>query len=172
MAWWDPADQAAAERPVLHHRDLGKGWHPVPMVNNLERLDPHGDDPASEAVRGARSSRRLTALDEGAAWRRRRDGALLVARVEVFAGDDEERHRAAWQASAAASLDAVFQARWRSGAGSRGGSRRAGATRRTVPRRCARAQRARTGWPRRSTGWWSRTTRTSRPSTRSSSTST
>lgn len=83
------------------------------MVNNVERLDPHGDDPASDAVRAARQARKLTALDEGAAWRRRRDGALLVARVEAFVDDDEAAHRAAWQANGAPSLDAVFRARWR-----------------------------------------------------------
>lgn len=94
---------------------LGKGWVPTPMVNNVERLDPYGDDPASEAVRTARSQRVLTALDEGAAWRHRRDGALLVARTELFADDDEAAaaHRAAWQEHGPACLDAVWRARWR-----------------------------------------------------------
>jgi hypothetical protein len=111
--WWDAADQALVERPLLRHRDLGKGWIPTPMLNNLERLDPHGDDPASERVRQARAARRLTALDEGAAWRRRSDAALLVARIECFSAADEGGHRRAWQADAESSLDAVWRARWR-----------------------------------------------------------
>lgn len=111
--WWDPADQAFAEAPVIHHRDLGRGWIPVPMVNNAERIDWWGDDPASEAMRAAASGRRLTALDEGAAWRRRRDGALLVARVEVWAQPDDGSVRSAWQREGAACLDAVWRERWR-----------------------------------------------------------
>lgn len=111
--WWDPEDQAFAERPLLHHRDLGRGWIPVPMINNEERLDPWGDDPASVAVRAGRAERRLTALDEGAAWRRRSDGALLVARVEVYATDAVGPAREAWQAHGAACLDALWRARWR-----------------------------------------------------------
>lgn len=83
------------------------------MVNNAERLDPYGDDPASVAVRAARDERRLTALDEGAAWRRRTDGALLVARVEVFAEVDEGEHRAAWRTHGEGCLDAVWRQRWR-----------------------------------------------------------
>ena len=83
------------------------------MINNEERLDPLGDDPASEEVRAARSERSLTALDEGQAWRRRRDGALAVVRAEVFASADDAVHRAAWRARGAESLDATWRARWR-----------------------------------------------------------
>ena len=112
--WWDPADQEAAERPLLQPRDLGRGWQTAPMWNNAERWDPHGDDPASAVIRAARDQRRLTALDEGAAWRRFRDGTLLVARVEVFADAEAgSAHRQAWQEHAERSLDAVWRARWR-----------------------------------------------------------
>ena len=45
-----PADQALAEADVLTTRSLGRGWRPVPMVNNAERLRPFGDDAASIAV--------------------------------------------------------------------------------------------------------------------------
>jgi hypothetical protein len=88
------------------------------MVNHLERLDPYGDDPASQAVRVAWTARRLTALDEGAAWRRRSDAALVVSRVEVFADEGGEgpvvaqAHRAAWREHAAPALDALWRARW------------------------------------------------------------
>jgi hypothetical protein len=112
--WWDAEDQAFAERPVLHHRDLGRGWIPVPMINNVERRDPYGDDAASEPIRAAWEARRPTALDEGAAWRRRSDAALMVARVEVFADDDPHgAHRAAWHEHGPASLDATWRQRWR-----------------------------------------------------------
>ena len=53
--WWDPADQAFAEQPLLTRADLGKGWQSVEMPNNAERLDPYGDDPDSEAVRAVRA---------------------------------------------------------------------------------------------------------------------
>lgn len=83
------------------------------MVNNAERLDPYGDDPASEALRAVRARRRLCALDEGQAWRRRRDGALAVLRLEVFEEPDASDHRAAWHEHGPACLDAVWRARWR-----------------------------------------------------------
>lgn len=82
------------------------------MVNNVERLDPLGDDPGSAAVRAARAHRRLTALDEGRAWRQRTGGSLAVLRLEVFADADEQRHRAAWRHHAEDSLDATWRARW------------------------------------------------------------
>ena len=49
--WWDDADQAFVEAPFLATRDLGRGWQTVPMPNNAERLDPHGDDEHSAAIR-------------------------------------------------------------------------------------------------------------------------
>lgn len=82
------------------------------MVNNAERLDPLGDDPGSAEVRAARSRRRLTALDEGRAWRQRTAGSLAVLRLEVFADADEQGHRAAWRHHAEDSLDATWRARW------------------------------------------------------------
>ncbi|MFN8018314.1 MAG: hypothetical protein U0P45_09335 [Acidimicrobiales bacterium] len=111
--WWDPADQAEVEAPLLGRRDLGKGWTALDMVNNAERQDPFGDDPASAAVRAAREARRLTGLDEGRAWRQRGDGSLVVVRVEAYASADESVHRAAWQAEGAACLDAVWRQRWK-----------------------------------------------------------
>ncbi|MCU1351033.1 MAG: hypothetical protein JWM05_242, partial [Acidimicrobiales bacterium] len=58
-----------------------------------------------------RAERRLTALDEGQAWRHG-DGRLLVARAEVFDDPAEGAHRATWQADAAACLAAAWRARW------------------------------------------------------------
>lgn len=110
--WWDPADQERAERPLLGVGDFGRGWTEVAMPNNVERLDPLGEDPHSEAVRQARTARRLTALDEGRAFRQRTLGSLAVLRVEVFADADEQGHRAAWRVHAEASLDATWRARW------------------------------------------------------------
>lgn len=111
--WWDDADQAFAEVPFLARRDLGRGWQDVPMPNNTERLDPYGDDEHSAALRVERASRVLTALDEGAAWRHRKERVLVVVRTEVFAGADDRRHRAAWQEHGPACLDAVWRERWR-----------------------------------------------------------
>jgi hypothetical protein len=114
--WWDPAAQAWAEQPALPQRVFGRTWIPVPMMNNAERLDPLGDDRAGEEIRAARLARRLVALDEGQAWRRRNDGALLVLRVEVFADDEPDAaaaHRAAWGAHGESALDALWRERWR-----------------------------------------------------------
>ena len=112
--WWDDADQALADRRVLLRRDLGRGWVDAPMVNNEPRLDPHGDDDASQVLRTEREARRLTGLNEGRAWRRRRESSvLMVVRHEVFANPDHEAHRDAWQRVGAASLDATWRTRWR-----------------------------------------------------------
>lgn len=110
--WWDRADQAFAEQPVLDRRDLGKGWIPALMLNNSERLDPYGDDDHSQPLRAARALRGLRALDEGAAFRQRSDGALAVVRVEVFADAAVDAHRLAWRTHGAPCLDAVWRARW------------------------------------------------------------
>lgn len=139
--WWVPADQVEVERPLLHRTDLGRRWAPAPMLNNAERLDPLGDDPASAHIRAARVARRLTALDEGQALRRR-DRVLVVLRVERFADDEAgpgagdpappaadpgvaggtpperhadglaARHRKLWRAHAEAALDATWRQRW------------------------------------------------------------
>jgi hypothetical protein len=111
--WWDPADQAAIEQRILRRRDFGRGWLPMPMLNNAERLDPLGDDEASGAVRRERAARRLCALDEGAAWRHRRSGSLAVLRLEVFADPNDVKHRRAWQEHAPAALGALWRQRWR-----------------------------------------------------------
>ena len=111
--WWIDADQAFVERPLLAPKDWGRGWRTVPMWNNAERLDPYGSDEHSELIRAARSGRRLTALDEGAAWRLRREQVMAVARVEVFDTTDSAAHRAAWRDHSCACLDAVFRERWR-----------------------------------------------------------
>ena len=113
VAWWDETDQAFVEQPLLSARAWGRGWQRVPMFNNEERFDPYGDDAHSDAVRTVRAARRLTALDEGAAWRHRRDGVLAVARLETFAAGDAAEHRATWQEHGTACLDAVWRARWR-----------------------------------------------------------
>ncbi len=111
--WWVDADQAFVEEPLLNVRDLGRGWQTVPMPNNAERLDPHGSDAHSDALRVERDKRRLTALDEGAAWRQRKERVLVVPRVEVFADADDRGHRAVWRMLGPACLDAVWRERWR-----------------------------------------------------------
>ncbi|MGN6695346.1 MAG: hypothetical protein ACTHN0_14315, partial [Aquihabitans sp.] len=110
--WWDDDDQAFVERPFLAGRDLGRGWQAVPMPNNAERFDPHGDDEHSVLLRAERDRRVLTALDEGAAWRHRKERVLVVPRIEVFRDPDDRRHRAAWQEHGPACLDAVWRERW------------------------------------------------------------
>jgi hypothetical protein len=111
--WWVDDDQAFVEAPVLERRDLPRGWQTVPMPNNAERLDPYGVDPGSVAVREARDRRVLTALDEGAAWRQRKERVLLVVRVEAFADPDDRAHRAAWRTHGTDCLDAVWRERWK-----------------------------------------------------------
>lgn len=113
--WWDPADQAFAERPVFQAKVLGWGWQSVEIPNNDERLDPYLDDePHSDALRTVRARRRLTALDEGWAWRHRDDRSLVVSRVEVFErADVDGAHRSAWREHGTGCLDAVWRARWR-----------------------------------------------------------
>jgi hypothetical protein len=111
--WWDAADQAAVERRLLRRRDFGRGWLPMPMLNNAERLDPLGDDDASALVRREREARGVRALDEGSAWRHRRSGSLAVLRLEVFATADDAAHRRVWREQAPAALGALFRQRWR-----------------------------------------------------------
>lgn len=109
--WWDDNDQAFAESELLTETDVGPGWRRFPMLNNVERLDPYGGGADADQLRRCRDDRRLTALDEGTAWRRRRSGALLVARHEVFAepiGDHRER----WQALARSVLATTWRDRW------------------------------------------------------------
>lgn len=110
--WWDLDDQAFAESYLLAGRDFPKGWRPLIMVQNLERLDPWEGVEAAAAVAAAREARHLTALDEGSAWRDR-DNALVVLRVEVFEDPDDGEHRARWQADARDVLLETWKARWR-----------------------------------------------------------
>ena len=113
--WWDPADQAGVETPLIGLRALGRGWRDTRMLNNAERLDPFGDDEASARIHAARDARVRTALDEGQAWRHHRSGSLLVLRAEVFADADPTAavaHRAAWTADGASALDATWRQRW------------------------------------------------------------
>lgn len=109
--WWDPADQEIVEADLLVARDLGRGWRPVAMPNNVERLDPHGSGTASRQMRVVRERRRLTALDEGRAWRRRATGALLVLRAEMFAGDGSD-HQHLWSQIGAEVLTETWRERW------------------------------------------------------------
>lgn len=113
--WWEPADQARAAAEVVTTRSLGRGWRPMVMVNNTERMQPFGTDPASAAVEDARRRRRPTGLDEGRAWRHRDAGTLLVVRSEVYADEEPgaaERHRTAWRDHAEPALEATWRERW------------------------------------------------------------
>ena len=86
------------------------------MLNNAELLEPLGGDAASVEVSEARRARKLTALNDGVAWRRREGNVLAVLRVEIYADQDpgKERvaHRNAWTVQAEASLDATWRERW------------------------------------------------------------
>lgn len=104
-------DQRLVEEDHVTTRDLGRGWRRFPMLNNEERLDPHGSGPAGDVLRAERACRHLTALDEGRAWRRRATGSLLVARLEMFAHDGSA-HRRTWQEYGAASLEEVWRQGW------------------------------------------------------------
>lgn len=114
--WWNAQDQAFAEQDHLNARSFGRGWVAATMVNNAEALEPLGTDLASTEVSAGRIGRRLTALDDGRAWRRREGNVLAVLRVEVYADENldqgSEAHRAAWTARAEASLDATWRERW------------------------------------------------------------
>ena len=81
------------------------------MPNNVEVIDPFEGVSEADAVRRARQLRRITALDEGLAYRAR-DGALTVLRAEMFADPDETAHRAAWQSDGARVLTATYRTRW------------------------------------------------------------
>jgi hypothetical protein len=114
--WWVPSDQASAEREVLTRKDLGRGWIPASMVNNVERLRPLGHGPASDVVEQARVSRHPTGLDEGRAWRHRDAGTLLVLRTDVYADDKPgvaDAHRGAWGTHGPAALEETWRDRWR-----------------------------------------------------------
>ncbi|MCU1454445.1 MAG: hypothetical protein JWN46_2591 [Acidimicrobiales bacterium] len=96
---------------MLGRKDLPRGWRPVPMINNVERADPWEGVDGADALRAAREQRRLTALDDGTAWRDR-DQRLLVVRCEVFADAHEDEHRAVWIADAERVLASAWRVRW------------------------------------------------------------
>lgn len=108
--WWDPDDQAFIERPLFRRQDFPKGWRATIMVNNTELIDPY-DGVDAPAIRGAREHRRLSALDEGVAYRSTHR-QLLVLRTEMFVDPDEAAHRAAWQAEGMRVLTDTYRARW------------------------------------------------------------
>lgn len=112
VPWWDPSDQADVERPLITARTFGRGWIEVPMVANDERTDPFAGAEEAGRIRDERSWRRLTALDEGRAWRQRSVGSLAVLRTEAFARADERTHRISWQEDAPAVLEALWRHRW------------------------------------------------------------
>ncbi len=110
--WWDPSDQAVVQEAVISAKTFGRGWMPVPMVANEERLDPYESIEGTEELRLVRNGRRLTALDEGSAWRQRSVGSLAVLRREVFGDPEEQRHRDCWQRQGDTMLTSVWQHRW------------------------------------------------------------
>lgn len=109
--WWDEADQQFVEAEHVIARDLGRGWRQFPMLNNVERLDPYGTGDEADRIRTVRRNRRLTALDEGRAFRRRATGTLLVQRLEMFATVDPD-HRRIWQENGIGALEETWRQRW------------------------------------------------------------
>ncbi|QXC62495.1 hypothetical protein KSP35_06750 [Aquihabitans sp. G128] len=113
--WWDAAAQADLEALALPKGALGRGWVAVPMLNNVEEVEPHASGPAADALTAVRAERRLVALDGGRAWRRREGQVLAVLRLERFADDGAtgaDAHRAVWQERGAEALEATWRANW------------------------------------------------------------
>jgi hypothetical protein len=111
--WWDPDDQAQAERVAPGRVGLPRKWKPTTMINNVEVLDPYeGIEAATELVR-ARAGRHRTALVEGDAWRGP-SRQIAVLRVEAFADRDVDHrpHRAAWAVEGPESLVETWRQRW------------------------------------------------------------
>lgn len=108
--WWDPADQAFIQQPLVRSRDFPKGWRPTVMLNNAELLDPY-EGAEAPALRALRATRVLTALDEGVAYRASHR-QLLVLRTEMFADPDETEHRGAWQTDGPRVLADTYRTRW------------------------------------------------------------
>ena len=98
---------------MLSARTFGRGWLAVEVLGNEERLDPFADVDEAAGVQAARRARRLTALDEGRAWRQRSVGSLAVLRAECFADGDETEHRSVWRQDGPALVTALWRARWR-----------------------------------------------------------
>lgn len=100
--------------PLSRHQ-LGRGWAEAPMLNNEAPDLPFAPGPAADPVLAARAARVVLAVADGRAWRRRRDGALVVLRVERFADPDgtgAAAHRAAWVAGGEACLEETWRRRW------------------------------------------------------------
>ena len=101
--------------PLLDARTLGRGWRPVPMVNNAEqRSTPSGRRSglraSSAAARAAGGSPRSTRAGPGAA---RPAARWRCSAVEVVRRRRPRRaHRAAWREHGEASLDATWRERW------------------------------------------------------------
>jgi len=111
--WWDPDDQARAERVAPGRVRLPRKWKPTTMINNAEVLDPYeGIEAAADLVR-AREARHRTALVEGDAWRGP-SRQIAVLRVEAFADRavDHRPHRAAWTLEGPACLTETWRQRW------------------------------------------------------------
>lgn len=111
----DP-DLAWARGLPLGRHQLGRGWTDAPLLNNDAPARPFEPGPAADPVLAARAARRPSAVADGRAWRRRRDGSVVVLRVERFADPcgppDGARHRAAWQAGGEACLEETWRTRW------------------------------------------------------------
>ncbi|CAN5594222.1 hypothetical protein BH10ACT1_BH10ACT1_42410 [soil metagenome] len=94
---------------------FGRGWHEVPMLNNVEPLEPHASVGAGAVLGEVRRQRVLTALDGGRAWRRREGKLLAVLRLERFADRGAgvaEAHRQLWQERGTACLEETWRANW------------------------------------------------------------
>jgi hypothetical protein len=111
--WWDPDDQARAERVAPSRIGLPRKWKPTTMINNAEVFDPYEGIGAADALVETRDRRGRTALVEGDAWRGPRR-QLAVLRVEAFADRDAglADHRAAWIRDGAPCLVETWKQRW------------------------------------------------------------
>jgi hypothetical protein len=111
--WWDPSDQALAERVAPGRVGLPRKWKPTTMINNVEVLDPYEGIEAAAGLVTARAARHRTALVEGDAWRGPRR-QIAVLRVEAFAdrGGDHAAHRAEWVRAGPACLVETWRRRW------------------------------------------------------------
>lgn len=108
----DRDDQRWAEGVPLRRRDLGRGWIDASMLNNEPRRVAYGGGEAADRLARAASEREPTALAEGRAWRRRRDGLLAVLRADVYRVDAADEHRAVFRRDAPAALAETWRARW------------------------------------------------------------
>lgn len=86
------------------------------MINNAAPESPFGPGRASDPVLSARAARRPVAVLDGMAWRHKRNGTLVVLRVERFADPEGEpgraRHRAAWTEHGERALEETWRLRW------------------------------------------------------------